>query len=181
MTAEREKYKKVLAILRGSKPELKGIDLIQDNVIGRIRKGGVKHNPLTEVVENLFAWIYIGWVRRSLVTASVLLVVFFAYQQTMILKGVNDINKREIVTGPDAFTGTYDELDKQVRMLKLTSRGMSTGGLKITEKRIEQLLDSYNELQDKYIDLIRIIEEDPVLKEYIEERLGEDKNIIPNL
>jgi hypothetical protein len=181
MTTEGEKYKKVLAILRRSKPELKGIDLIEDNVIGRIRKGEAKGNPIMEVIENMFAWIYIGWVRRSLVTASVLLVLFFVYQQTMILKGVNDINKREIVTGPGAFSGSYDDLGKQIRILKLTGRGMPTGGIKITEKQAEQLLDSFYELQDKYIDLIRIIEEDPVLKEYIEERLGKDKNKIPNL
>jgi len=108
-------------------------------------------------------------------------IFFYVYQQNMSLKGGNDINKREIATGPGAFSGSYDDLGKQIRILKLTGRGMPTGGIKITEKQAEQLLDSFYELQDKYIDLIRIIEEDPVLKEYIEERLGKDKNKIPNL
>jgi hypothetical protein len=39
----------------------------------------------------------------------------------MILKGVNEINRGKL-SRADAFAGTYDELDKQVRMLKLTSR-----------------------------------------------------------
>jgi hypothetical protein len=38
MTEESEKYKKVLSILKKSKPELTGIEFIEQNVISRIRR-----------------------------------------------------------------------------------------------------------------------------------------------
>jgi len=46
---------------------------------------------------------------------------------------------------------------------------------------LEELLDSYWDLQGKYKDLLRIIEENPELNKYIEKRLDEEKNNKPDL
>ncbi len=46
----------------------------------------------------------------------------------------------------------------------------------MSEKQLEELLNSYDELLVKYKDLIRIIEEDPALKQYIENKLNEEGN-----
>jgi hypothetical protein len=181
MASESGKYNKVLNILKRSKPELKGIETIQENVISRIKRTGSRQRSFSDLIEGLFAWIYIEWVRRSLVTASVLLILFFVYQQTMILKGVNNISKRAIVSETGAFSVSEDEIGKQLMMLKLANRRISIGHLEISGRQLEQLLDSYNELTEKYSDLIKIIEEDPVLKEYIEKKLDEGRNKKSNL
>ncbi len=181
MISENEKYRKVLNILQQSGPKLKGMETIEENIIREIRKAGNRQRSFQDLIESLFSWIYIGWVRRSLVTASVLLVMFFVYQQTMILRGVNTINKRTIISEKEIFQISNDEIDKQLMMLKLTGRKISASELRISGKKLEQLIDSYNDLQEKYRDLVKIIEEDPALKAYIEKKLYEVRNIKPNL
>jgi len=181
MRAENEKYKKILNILKKSKPELKGIETIQENILHRIRATENRQKSFSDLIENIFAWIYIGWVRRSLVSASVILVLFFVYQQTMILKGVNNISKRAIISETGVLSVSKDEIGKQLMMLKFTGHRISSGDLEISEKELKQWLESYNELQGKYRDLLKIIDEDPVLKKYIEKKLAESKDKKSNL
>jgi len=176
MTEESEKYKKVLSILKKAKPELTGIESIEQNVVSRIRRKTERGQSLRDIIENLFAWIYIGWVRKSMVTASGLLVLFFVYQQTMILKGVNEISKRSIVNGTGSISVSEEDLGKQLMMYRLTGRRLYSGDLEISEKQLKELIDSYKELQDKYSGLIEIIERDSILKGYLEKKLDESKN-----
>jgi len=182
MTEDTEKYKMVIMILRKSKPELTGTEIIEQNVMERIRRKGVgRPAQFSGLIEDLFGWFYIGWIRKSMMALSVLLVLFFVYQQTIILMGVNNINKRAIVNGTWVITVSKGDFEKQLLLLRLNSRRFSSGNTEISEKQVEQLLDSYNELQKKYSDIIRIIEEDPLLKEYIEKKLNETKNSKSNL
>jgi hypothetical protein len=175
-----DKYKKVVKILRSSDPKLNGIENIQDNVIKRI-KSGVKRKPIPDLLEILFGWIYIRWIRNSMVTASAFLVIFFIFQQTMILKGINDIKKRSIINGNSQVISSNDEFDGQLMILKLNTYRFSRGKFEIPQKQLEKLVESYKELEGKYSDLIKIIDEDPVLKENIEKRLREGQKSKPNL
>lgn len=175
MKSENEKYEKLVKILRKSKPDLKGVELIEENIINQIRLAQNRHNPLPDLVENLFGWIYIRWVRRSLVAASIFLVLFFLYQQTMILKGVNDLSKQTIVNGKGTFSVSEEDFGKQLMMYRFSGRKLQSGDLRLSDRQVKEILDSYNELQDKYSDLIKIIEEDSVLRGYIEKKLGESK------
>jgi hypothetical protein len=174
------KYNRMVGILRSVKPRLTGIENIEDNIIRKIRSG-VKQKPFPDIFEILFGWIYVRWIRYCMVSASLLLMFFFIFQQTMIIKGINSLNERSIINGNGEVVYSQEGLDEQVMILKLNSYRFSKGNLKIPEKQIEQLLESYSQLQDKYSDLVKIIEEDPVLKEYIEKKLGESRKKKPNL
>lgn len=176
MVQEGERYKRVVKILRKSKPALKGIEMIEENVVNAIRRESRVNSHFQEFVEHVFAWIYVGWVRRSLVAASVLLVLFFVYQQTIILKGVNKISKLTIVNGAGAVDSPERDLEKQLLILRLGGQKIPSDELEITEKQVKDLTKSYNELQAKYSGLIKIIEEDSVLRNYIEKKLYENKN-----
>jgi len=46
---------------------------------------------------------------------------------------------------------------------------------------LKEIMNSYYELQGKYSNLLRIIEENPDLKELIEQRLNDEKNYVPDL
>ncbi len=175
MSLENEKYERILKILRKHKSELKEIETIEENVINRIRKNQNKHLSFQDITDVLFGWIYIVWIRRSLITASVFLVIFFVYQQTLILKGVNSISKQGIANGEGTYSRSEEDLGKQLMMYRITGRTFSSGDIKISEKQLKEVLDSYNELQNKYSGLIKIIEEDSVLREYIGRKLNESK------
>ena len=176
MTDESEKYEKVLKVLRAAKPELKGIETLEEKVIDRLRRTQNKRRSFSDLAGNLFGWIYVGWVRWSLVAASAFLVMFFIYQQTIILREVNNLSKRTIVTGAGEVRAMNDEISRQLRMYKLTGNRFTGSNPEFSESQIKQLLDSYSELQEKYGDLVKIIEEDPELKRYIERKLNAGKN-----
>lgn len=175
-----DKYKRVVGILRSARPRLTGIENIEDNVIRTIRSG-VKQRSFPDIFEILFGWIYIRWIRYCMVSASLLLLFFFIFQQTMIIRGINNLNERSISNGNWKVITSQEDFDEQLMILKLNSYRFSKGNLEIPEKQMEQLLESYTQLQDKYSDLVKIIEEDPVLKEYIEKKLGESRKKKPNL
>ncbi|MDP4223877.1 MAG: hypothetical protein Q8868_11245 [Bacteroidota bacterium] len=181
MEAGHEKYNKAVRILRRSKPELKGSEVIGENVIRMIGETKGKHASFQDLLETIFAWTYVGWVRRSLVTASLLLVLFFVYQQTMILRGVNEISKREIKSSDGTSSISANRIERQLMMFRLTGKGLAADKTTISKEQLEQILESYNELQNKYSNLIRIIEEDPELKAYVEKKINDSNNKKTNL
>jgi hypothetical protein len=175
-----EKYLRVVTFLRSVKPRITGIDDFEETIVKRI-KSGIRQKSVPDVFEILFGWIYIRWIRYCMVTASVMLLILFIFQQTIILKGINNLNDRSIINGNGKVISSRDDFEEQVMILKLNSYRFSKGNLEIPEKQIEQLLESYTQLQDKYSDLIKMIEEDPVLKAYIDKKLNESQKKKPNL
>ena len=73
------------------------------------------------------------------------------------------------------------ELGKRLILYRMSSKLSPAGEVRISESQMEEFLDAYSELQVKYKDLLRIIEEDPELKEYIENKLKEDKKFKPDI
>jgi hypothetical protein len=63
---------------------------------------------------------------------------------------------------------------KSMLLTRLRSKARS-------EKQMEQIMKSYSEMQDKYKDLIRLIEENPELMNYVEEKLKENNKKKTNL
>ena len=181
MEKESEKYKQIITILRKSKPVLDTSEDIEREVMKRISAVRKSRVVLSDVIDFLFGWVYIGWVRRSLITASVLLVIIFVYQQGIILRQINFLSSKMIVTGSETNPNPVGELEKGLLMYKLSGRRFQSQDITISEKDLKQLLESVNELQYKYKNLLNIIEEDPVLKKYLEERLSENNRVKNNL
>lgn len=174
MKAESEKYNKILNILRNSRPHLNSSEDIERKVIERISGMHQTKLNLTDVVDFVFGWVYIGWVRRSLITASAALVLIFVYQQSMILKRINYLGTQTIVNEREEGFISADKFEKRLRMYKLAGRRFPSQNIIISEKQMRQLLESVDELQTEYKDLLNLIREDPELKKIIEKRLIEN-------
>jgi hypothetical protein len=174
MKPESEKYNKVLNILRNSNPILKSTKDIEKEVIKRISMSKQPGCNLTDVIDFLFGWVYIGWVRRSLVTASVFLVLVFVWQQGVMLKQINFLSRQIIVTGGETVNSPARQVEKLLMRYKSSGRSFPSQSITISEKQMKELLDSVNDLKIKYKDLMNLIEEDPELKKYIENKLIEN-------
>jgi hypothetical protein len=181
MTSENDGYKKIVEILRNSKPDLIRPEEIGNEVINKIQRENQKSSGLSEFIESLFGWVYVGWVRRSLVGAAVILIAVFVYQQAFIFKQVKNISKQVVITGNETAPGSSSALDKRLTLYKISSRLSPGGEIKFSESQLEELLDSYYDLQVKYKDLLRIIEEDPEMKNYIENKLNQEKKYKPDI
>jgi hypothetical protein len=171
---ESEKYNKILEVLRKSKPVLDSTEDIEKEVIKRISRVPQRKFNFSEVIDSLFGWVYIGWVRRSLITASVLLVMVFIYQQGVMLKQINFLSRQIVVTGGEMQISTDQQVEKLLMMYKRSGRVFPNQSFTQSEKQMKQLLDSINDFRAKYKDLINLIEQDPELKKYLEDKLIEN-------
>jgi len=168
---ENEKYYMLLNILRKSKPALNSTEDIEREVLKSISH---KANfNLSYITDFLFGWIYIGWVRRSLIVASVVMVLVFVWQQGIIIKQINYLSRQTIIIDGGPASDPAEVVGKRIMMYKLSGRRFPSRTITISEMQMDQLLDSVNELQIKYKDLINLIKEDPEMKKYIEKKLLE--------
>jgi len=181
MTEDNDRYYRIVKILKNSRPDLTKPEEIENEVIGSIQRRNQRSGRISDFVESLFGWVYIGWVRRSLIGVSIVLVAIFVYQQAFIFRQVKDLSRRVVITGNESSAVSSSVLDKRLTLYKVSARLSPAGELRISESQMEELLDSYNDLQVKYKDLLRIIEEDPELKGYIENKLKEDKKYKPEI
>jgi hypothetical protein len=173
MNQENEKYSKVINILRNSKPMLESTEDIQNEVIKRITSVHPFVSALRGSLDFLFSWVYIGWVRRSLITASVALVAIFVYQQGVILKRIDFLSRQTIVIDKENYSERTDHAEKILMNYKNEVRKLPLGTITISEKQMNELIESVNELQHKYKDLEKLIEDDPEIKKLIEKKLNE--------
>jgi hypothetical protein len=174
MKEESEKYKKVLILLRKSRPELITKEDIEIEVIKRIKKAHISRFYISEMIDFLFSWVYIGWVRRSLITASVFLVLIFVYQQSVILKRIEVISRQTVVADKENVRTPADEIEKLLMVYRNSGRRFLSKTITISEKQMKDLQESVRELQGKYKDLENLIEQDPELKKIIEKKLEEN-------
>jgi len=181
MTQGNDRYDRMMKILKNSRPDLTHPEEIENEVIGRIQRHSQRSGRFSDFIESLFGWVYIGWVRRSLIGVSVVLVAIFVYQQAFIFRQVKNISKQIVITGNESSAVSSSVLDKRLTLYKMSARLSPAGEIRISESQLEELLDSYNDLQVKYKDLLRIIEGDPELKAYIENKLREDKKYKPDI
>jgi hypothetical protein len=102
-----------------------------------------------------------------------LIILVFAYQQTLILSRISSLERKEILTDKAGLTDIDNSLEGKIFLYKITGRKIPVKNITLTEKQVKQIIESFNELQTKYGDLVKLIEDDPELKEYINSKLAE--------
>lgn len=174
MKKENENYDKVVNLLKKSKPQLDSTREIEEAVIRRISAEKEKVITLSHVIDYMFGWVYIGWVRNSLIAASVALVMVFIYQQGMIIRQINYLSSSLEKASAGSFVNTGDNFDRELMTLRLTGGRFRSGNITVSKEKMDALLESVNDLNKKYNDLFYLIEKDPELKKIIEKKLNEE-------
>lgn len=172
MSDEKMKYEKVLDLLKRSKPVLPDTGSVTEKIMRQIQEEKSRIRLPELIIEFLFGWVYIGWIRRSLIAAAIIVVVLFGYQQALILKRLNDLSVQRIPGGELIQTGLTDDLTNKMLMYRLTGKKIPEGTLNVSEKDIDDMIRSLNKLQVKYKDLLYMMDNDPQLKKYVEERIN---------
>jgi DNA-binding ferritin-like protein len=173
MGMEKNKYERILHLLKKSRPVLNESDDIEERVINEIRKSTEKRHEDFNLLNYLFGWVYIGWVRSTLVTVSVFLVGLFIYQQSLILKRIENLENQTRAPGSQFVTFSPSGTVGKMTLDRLTTFRLKARRIHLSGKQLEELIESYNELDNKYKDLVRLIENDPELKKMLDEKLSE--------
>ena len=175
MAAEEKKYERVLNILRQSKPVLTDVESVAEKVIRQLKEEESKISLPELIIEYLFGWVYIGWVRRSMMTAVLVVALLFGYQQALILRRINDLSGQRIQNGSLLMTNLNENLANKLLIYRIKGRKLSDEKISVSQKEIDELIYSLNKLQIKYKDVINLIENDPQLKKYVEDRMKENR------
>jgi hypothetical protein len=181
METGEDRYNKILKVLRNAKPEMIRQEELTDKVMKRLASRERSNDMTGEFFDSLFAWVYIPWVRRSLLTVAVMLVALFIYQQSVLVKQVRDINRQAIVIRSDIRTSPAADFGTKLKLYRASGLILSRQNFSIDQKDLLQILDEYNDVKGKYSDLLKIIDENPELKEYVEKKLDERKNSRPEI
>lgn len=158
-------YDKIVAALRNSTPELTRYNLVEEEVLKRVSA----KNSDAGIFDLLFGWIYIGWVRKSLVAASFILLGFFVWQQHIMMNQINELSSRINENDRMLIYDRSASLEKRQMLLKL-SREQSKGYY-LSEEELTRLIDSINHLNIRYRSLIDMIDDDTLLKKKVGERI----------
>jgi len=172
MASEEEKYNRILNVLRKSEPHLTDANEIEEAVMSQIQKKRDRKTETHTVFDYLFGWVYISWIRKGLIAASFLIIGLFAFQQTLILKRVNMLERQAILSESQFSSGASADLQEKMLLYKLTGR-KSIEKITISERQLNRLMKSYDDLETRYRDLLKLIEDDPVLKQYFNKKLSE--------
>jgi hypothetical protein len=181
MKPESEKYQKIINLLKESGPGLGSTEDIERVVIRRISKGNYSRSWFSDTIDFLFSWVYIVWVRRALISASVILVFIFILQQGVILRRIDMLSSQTILNNREKVSTQVDEIDKLFIEYKNWGKRFPSKTITISEKQMQELLESVNELKLKYKDLESIIDSDPELQKMIQKKLNENNRLKINL
>jgi hypothetical protein len=172
MKSEEENYKKVVNLLKTSKPRLDSTREIEEEVIRRISAEGKQGLTMSAILDYIFGWVYIGWVRRSLITASAFMIMVFIYQQGMIIgqiKSLSNVGEK----AENVILTNSGSLNRELMTLKFGSNRLREVYISVPKEKMDSLLNSVNDLQEKYNDLKKLIESNPEQKRILEKRLLE--------
>lgn len=172
-----DKYLKTMDLLKKSKPVTDSSEEIEREVIRKISSSSVQETSSYSFFDLLFGWTNIVWIRRSLIAVSVMLVILFVYQQSMIVRQLNWLSTQIVVNNEKPESTTISDFSGRLRFFKISGSRIPQQGNPVSEKQLDMLIEALDKLQADYENLSKIIEENPELKEMIEKKLNQ-KNYI---
>jgi hypothetical protein len=167
MVNENDKYSRIVDLLRRSEPLPGSAFEIERVVMERITSGKEGRRDSLSFIDILFGWVNIAWVRRSLVTISILLLVFFAWQQNTILKQVSFMANQIEKAGRFSNYDPDAALEKKKTLYRISEE--FPGNVTLPAGDLNMLIDSLNELNIRYRDLLDYLEKDSSLRRSLEE------------
>jgi len=171
-----EKYLKTVDLLRKSKPVPASAEEIEREIIRKISSPAVQEPLSFSFFDLLFGWTNIVWIRRSLIAVSVMLVTLFVYQQSMIVRQLNWLTSQVISDQVKSVNYSRSGMSDRFKLLKFSGSRINYQNRALSETEINELIQSFDDLQNDYDNLRRIIEDDPELRELLEKKLDERNN-----
>jgi hypothetical protein len=181
MAGEQERYEKLIRILKRSVPEISDPDGFYDNIFRRIQKDRTEISFRERVYEFVFGWVYIGWMRRIMVTAALAIVVFLGIEQAITIKRINNLSGQIYVNNGSVRTTLPEDFSNKMRLIRLYGSKAAESKIPVSEKDIDRFIESVNDLQTRYKDVLEIINSDPELKKYYEEKINKTSQAKPKM
>ncbi len=139
---------RILKHLRLKEPEIENRESFREEIMYRISN---KSNRL----DYLFGWTEIVWLRRSLATASVVIVIIFILQQLHVVNRIDQLEKRVLSFNTEKIL-EYQREDVIVNSVLMSSEEMTllTDSINVSKYDLLNLIREYRDLQAKYEQIV---------------------------
>lgn len=165
-----DSYQKVLDLLKRSRPQPGHPQIMEEKIMQSIKMHNAGMTLTPSGPGGLFGWTRIVWVRRAFSAAAVLMLVFLAYQQSIIIRQISVLNQQLVPGNPGKpSSGTAGSME--LLLYRLSAGRDQEISSEISGDRVVELIESAGMMSEKYRDLLQMINEDPDLKKLIEQKL----------
>ena len=168
-----EKYRQIITLLKNSKPKVRDGKDIEREIMTRISSMSKRKQADFTVFDLLFGWTEIVWIRRSLITVSAMLVILFVYQQSLIVKQINWLSGQIVTNNGEMVRSSLSEYSGRIKLLKISGSRIQDEKNTISTEQLDLLLESLEKLRTDYDNLMKIINENPELKELVDKKMNE--------
>ncbi|UCG28291.1 MAG: hypothetical protein JSV24_02730 [Bacteroidales bacterium] len=159
-----EKYSKVIEVLKGNKPTLDNKEELIDAVMQKIQWKSQRVTVYEKLSNYLFGWTDFVWIRGTMTIAATVFIGIFIIQQIVITDRINSLEKQLVKTVNTLQIQEPDLGIMQKILLKIVAKDqMAEDSVTISRSDLEELLNSYQELQEDY----EKIKQDAGLEPYI--------------
>jgi hypothetical protein len=176
-----DKYFRVIRTLKSNKPVLSDKEKLRDDIMRRIQ-GSMEKTTFNKKLGNyLFGWADISWIRGAMAAAAVLFIGIFITQQIIITNRINNLEKQLIRTVNTINRREPDLGIMQKVLLNTVVRDqMMEDSITVSRSDLEELLNSYLELQENYENLKQNFGLKPyiqdMIKRVIKQSASDDKS-----
>jgi len=150
---DKEKISEITEKLTSYNP---GLDNRDDLIRNVMESSSATKMPFKvgRLLDFLFGWTDILWIRRGLVTLSVALVFVFVFQQFSIFNRIGQLENRMVESNTEQIIRQQGEqvLLNSVLMQEIRETEFSDSVM-VADKDLRELINSYSELQSRYHDL----------------------------
>ena len=172
-----DKYSKVVEVLKGNKPVLANKEKLTDDIMRRIQEPVKKFAFQEKLTNYLFGWAEIRWIRGTMAIAATVFIGFFIIQQLVITDRINTLEKQLIKTVNTINTQEPDlGIIQRVLLNMVTKDQMMEDSIIISISDLEELLNSYLELDRNYENTNQNVNVNSYLQKIIRQNLKEGAN-----
>lgn len=147
---ERDKYRKVVEALRKSEHGIRDRDLLKTRISGAIRTRVSRQEPAGSgsLLDQLFKWVEIPWMRWSVGSLATLLVAGFLVQQVGISQRMGRMEKQLIHIENGQLPVREGYPNPQQVLLRLYARSQ-TDSVTVSKADLEKLLLEYQQMKER--------------------------------
>ncbi len=174
---DQEKYFKIIKALKRNKPVLPDKEKLTDDIMRRIQGAEEKAAFHKKLGNYLFGWTDVSWIRGAMAAAAVLFIVIFITQQLIIINRINNLEKQLIRT-VNTINNHEPELGiMQKVLLNIVAKDqMMEDSITVSRSDLEELLNSYLELQENYENLKQNFGLEHYMQDMIRRKIKENKS-----
>ncbi|MCB9013480.1 MAG: hypothetical protein H6539_05515 [Bacteroidales bacterium] len=143
-----DKYRRLIDRLRENKPELEGADDLTDSIMRKIRRESEKGMNPGDILNWLFAWAGIPWLRNSLTAAMFATIFFFIFQFSSLNRKIDKLESRLIQREYNYYQSPYSSAETMGKYIFPSSSSINDS-INVSRKDLMNLLNEYEKLELK--------------------------------